>query len=171
MATETIMIDGKQTKTLADRLRPGLRAIIAGINPSPISVLAGHYYQGQLGSRLWLRLVEHGILKDLPNGREDDAAFDQGIGFADLVRIPTARAAELKQEELRAAIPGFIERLMPYRQDDPLILFVFKAAEDLVGPSLRVRGFRMRRLPGPHSEPAKLNAIMSDIKRELAQRP
>ena len=170
MATETIVIDGKETKTLAQRLRPGLRAIIVGINPSPVSVLAGHYYQGQLGKRLWQCLLEHGILKDLPNGMEDDAAFDQGIGFIDVVRIPTARAAELKREELTAAIPGFIERLMPYCQDDPLILFVFKTAEDLVGPSLRSRGFRTRRLPAPYLEQGKIDAIMNDIKIELARR-
>jgi G:T/U-mismatch repair DNA glycosylase len=122
MATETIVIDGKETKTLAELLRPGLRAIIVGINQSPVSVLAGHYYQGQLGKRLWRRLVEQGILENLPDGREDDAAFDQGIGFADVVRIPTARAAELKRHEIVAAIPGFIEldAISAGRSSDPV---------------------------------------------------
>jgi hypothetical protein len=47
---------GQQVETLADLLRPGLRAICVGINPSPVSVAAGHYYQGQIGRRFWQRL-------------------------------------------------------------------------------------------------------------------
>lgn len=101
---------------------------------------------------------------------EDEAAFDQGIGFVDVVRTPTARAAELKRAELTAAIPGFTERLMPYGQDDPFILFVFKTAEDLVGQSLWSRGFRTRRLPAPYLEQGKIDAIMNGIKIALARR-
>ena len=35
---------GEQVETLADVLRPGLRAVVIGINPSPVSVAAGHCY-------------------------------------------------------------------------------------------------------------------------------
>jgi hypothetical protein len=34
---------GEKAETLADLLRPGLRAVVVGINPSPVSVAAGHY--------------------------------------------------------------------------------------------------------------------------------
>jgi TDG/mug DNA glycosylase family protein len=139
MAIETILIGGEEVNTLAERLRPGLRAIIVGINPSPVSVLAGHYYQGQLGKRLWQRLVTHDILKDLPLGKEDDAAFSQGFGFADLIRRPTPTSAELTRAEIAAAVPGMMRRLRPYAKDNPLILFVFKAAEQAVAPSLGKR--------------------------------
>jgi len=47
---------GEKVETLADLLRPGLRAVIVGINPSTVSVEAGHYYQGTLGKLLWKRL-------------------------------------------------------------------------------------------------------------------
>jgi hypothetical protein len=45
--TETWM--GEDTETLEDLLRPGLRAVAVGMNPSPKSVAAGHYYQGKYG--------------------------------------------------------------------------------------------------------------------------
>jgi hypothetical protein len=40
---------GHRVETLADLMRPGLRAVCVGINPSPVSVAAGHYYQARLG--------------------------------------------------------------------------------------------------------------------------
>src|SRR5712691_1489057 len=30
--------------------------LLVGINPAPVSVAAGHYYQGRIGQRLWRRL-------------------------------------------------------------------------------------------------------------------
>jgi G:T/U-mismatch repair DNA glycosylase len=120
LPTERILVGGEEVETLAERLRPGLRAIIVGINPSPVSVLAGHYYQGRLGKLLWKRLAAHGIVQDLEPGKEDEAAFEQGFGFADLIRRPTATSAELSRAEIAAAVPGLVKRLRPYRSDDPL---------------------------------------------------
>jgi hypothetical protein len=47
---------GASVLTLGDLLRPGLYAVVVGINPSPVSVAAGHYYQGQIGQRFFKRL-------------------------------------------------------------------------------------------------------------------
>jgi hypothetical protein len=47
---------GEEVETLEDLLRPGLLAVCIGINPSPTSVAAGHYYQGQIGKRFCERL-------------------------------------------------------------------------------------------------------------------
>ena len=51
MGTESIEIDGRQTETLRELIAPGLRAVFVGLNPSPVSVAQGHYYQGRLGKR------------------------------------------------------------------------------------------------------------------------
>ncbi len=83
---------GEQVETLADLLRPGLRAVVIGINPSPVSVAAGHYYQGQLGQRFYRRLHEAGVIDLSAAGFEDDLAFATGIGFTDVVKRPTSRA-------------------------------------------------------------------------------
>lgn len=168
MSTELLVIDGEETRTLCEMLRPGLKAIIVGINPSPVSVLAGHYYQGQLGQRLWQRLQQHGVLHELPEGREDAEALRQGFGFTDLLRKPTARAKELTDREIAAAVPDLVARLLPFKSDDPLILFVFKQAADAVGPELEKVGFRTARLPAPFLKNEKIEAVMKQIKRALA---
>jgi len=56
MAVETIDLNGQSVETLKELLKPGLRAVFVGINPSPKSVKHGHYYQGKLGKRFWNRL-------------------------------------------------------------------------------------------------------------------
>ena len=38
----TVEWRGEEIETLADLLRPGLRAVVVGINPAPKSVAAGH---------------------------------------------------------------------------------------------------------------------------------
>ena len=86
--TALIKIDGVETVTLKELLIPGLRAVFVGINPSPISFAAGHYYQGRWGRRFWGRLQSAAIATELSMGREDDAALDQGLGFAAGVALP-----------------------------------------------------------------------------------
>ncbi|MEO6207502.1 MAG: hypothetical protein ABIP77_06075, partial [Candidatus Limnocylindrales bacterium] len=53
----TTLVQGVQTVTLADLppLRDGL--LFIGLNPSPVSVEAGHYHQGRLGRTFWRRLM------------------------------------------------------------------------------------------------------------------
>lgn len=86
---------GKTIVTLGDLLPPGPRAICVGINPAPISVEAGHYFQGTLGRRFFGRLRQAGILSDSSNQFEDDALVAVGIGFTDIVKRPTKSASEV----------------------------------------------------------------------------
>jgi G:T/U-mismatch repair DNA glycosylase len=79
---------------------PGLRAVCMGINPSRVSVEAGHYHQGRLG-RLFLRRLRgvELLTRDAP-GYEDDVLFAEGVGFTDTIKRATARARELRPDEL-----------------------------------------------------------------------
>src|SRR3954447_20685102 len=89
---------GDPVETLEDLLRPGLRAVCVGINPAPPSVRAGHYYQGRLGKGMWTRLRRAGLV--VPStGWEDDAAFESGVGFTDIVKRPTPSAADVQPHE------------------------------------------------------------------------
>jgi G:T/U-mismatch repair DNA glycosylase len=53
---------GEQVETLEDLLRPGLRAVCVGINPSLVSLERGHYYQGRLGLHFYNRLQRARLL-------------------------------------------------------------------------------------------------------------
>lgn len=92
---------GAPVETLADLIPEVPRAICVGVNPAPVSVEAGHYYQGRLGQRFFSRLDRAGVFHASAGIFEDDAAFGEGIGFTDVVKRPTARANELAPAELR----------------------------------------------------------------------
>jgi double-stranded uracil-DNA glycosylase len=117
--------------TLADLLRHGLRAVVVGINPSPVSVVAGHYYQGKYGKRFFARLARAGLL---PRGEgfEDDRAFEVGIGFTDIVKRPTPNKSGVRPEELDHGRQLLEAKLAAFAI--PRIVFAFKyAATPLLG--------------------------------------
>jgi double-stranded uracil-DNA glycosylase len=128
--------------TLPD-IRPKQGCILlVGINPAPVSVAAGHYYQGRLGQRLWRRLERIGLLEDPVPGREDEAFARAGHGLTDLVKRPTPSAAELGADEFAAGVQEFRRKLEAWRPG--LILFAFKgAARRLMGSAVT---------PGPGAE-------------------
>ena len=53
----TIVVDGVPVETLADLPPLRDRLLFVGLNPSPVSVEAGHYFQGRLGRAFWRRLI------------------------------------------------------------------------------------------------------------------
>jgi double-stranded uracil-DNA glycosylase len=123
---------GEEVVTLADLLRPGLRAVVVGINPSLVSVAAGHYYQGRFGKRFFARLATAGLLP-AGGGFEDDRAFAAGIGFTDVVKRPTARATGLRRGEVDYGRALLAEKLASL--EVAKVLFTYKrAARALLGP-------------------------------------
>ncbi len=79
-------------ETLADLPPLRDRLLFVGLNPSPVSVTAGHYHQGRLGRTFWQRLVKATILpSDTPIDAADDALVAAGHGITDLLKLPTAR--------------------------------------------------------------------------------
>ena len=144
-------------ETLADLLRDGLRAICVGINPSPVSVAAGHYYQGRLGQQLFARLRESGLLPGAIDGYEDDAAFAAGIGFTDIVKRPSAREKDVRREEFEHGRELLVEKLERHRPG--LVIFTFKkTATKLFGAfegngfreDLQIGGAEVFVMPGPY---------------------
>jgi TDG/mug DNA glycosylase family protein len=153
MSTVTIKIRNRQVRTLKEKLRPGLKAVFVGLNPSRISVQKGHYYQGRLGLRFWKRVEKYLIDETLLEGHQDEIAFRLGYGFADLVRRPTSRAANLAHEEIRNAVPNFIRRIEQHTagQRKPLIIFVFAAAYRASHECLQNKGYKMAKMPPPYA--------------------
>jgi TDG/mug DNA glycosylase family protein len=130
---------GEPVVTLEDLLRPGLTIVCVGINPSRVSVEAGHYYQGRAGQRFFARLRSVGLIPAAPRGGEDDAAFEAGIGFTDVVKRPTASAKELRSAEYVHGVDLLAAKLADIRPK--LILFTYKRAAQSVFGSFEGNGF------------------------------
>jgi TDG/mug DNA glycosylase family protein len=169
---------GHRVETLADLLRPGLRAACIGINPSPVSVARGHYYQGQIGRRFWRRLRETGAITEAGTGREDDEAFAAGIGFTDIVKRPTARAAEIGAAELAHGRELLAAKLHEHRP--ALLIFTFKkTAVALLGPfdghgrrpEFELAGAGVFVMPGPYERADRVGAALDELRGLLAQVP
>jgi len=166
---------GDRVETLADLLRPALRVVCVGINPSIVSVEAGHYYQGTLGQRFFGRLRYVGLLDDRHAGFEDDAAFASGVGFTDIVKRPTAKAAALSPAEFEHGQNLFEAKLEAHRPE--LVIFTFKkAAESLFGsfsgngfvPGLRLAHSEVFVMPAPYESNATVYPTLDILAERLA---
>lgn len=157
-----------EIETLEDLLRPGLRAVCVGINPAPVSVAAGHYYQGRLGQAFFGRLRRAGLLPT-DGGWDDDRAFAGGIGFTDLVKRPTASAAEIPADELAHGESIVISKLEAVRPE--IVLFTFKKAATVIfGPfagfgfvGKTVASAEMFVMPGPYERADRVSAALNDL--------
>ena len=166
---------GEQVETLADLIRPGLIAVCVGINPSPVSVAAGHYYQGQVGQRFFGRLRGAGILPDRHDGFEDDAAFANGIGFTDIIKRPTARAKGLPVAEYDHGRDLLRRKLERYRPG--LVIFTFKKTAEVVCgrfagngfvAGLAVDGVEAFVMPGPYESASTVTSRMGALAARFA---
>lgn len=99
---ETHPGDAYPFETLPDYLAPGMRLLLVGINPSVYSVRQGHYFARRT-NRFWPAFsrsrLSHEARATLGRdelGPEDDARLlDFGIGFTDVVKVPSANAAQV----------------------------------------------------------------------------
>jgi len=170
MPTDVIYIHGQKVETLRELLRPGLSAIFVGLNPSPVSVNAGHYYQGRLGLRFWRRLQDYGLTTELPRGREDEVAFEQGYGFTDLVRRPTARARDLAPEEVSASVEDLIMRIGTTGESVPVVC-TFAIVFQAVHAHLEKAGHRVLRMPPPYARREIVAAEMTRLPAAIRPAP
>jgi TDG/mug DNA glycosylase family protein len=164
----------REVETLADLIPLEPRVICVGINPAPASVAIGHYYQGRLGQRFFGRLRQAGLLPAGVDGWEDDAAFELGVGFTDVVKRPTAMASEVTYDELRYGRG----RLMVKLEDAgaPLVIFTFKkAAVAVMGKfdgngfvsGLRLGDSEVFVMPGPMEERERADGQIATLRQPL----
>lgn len=161
---------GERVATLEDLLRPGLRAVCIGINPSLVSVAAGHYYQGRAGQRLLARLRSAGVIGRMSKGQEDDDAFAEGVGFTDVVKRPTRAAEELRSAELRHGASLLSAKLDAVKPK--VAIFTYKqAAEAVFGrfngngfvAGLRIAHSEVFVMPGPYEATDTANARLREL--------
>jgi TDG/mug DNA glycosylase family protein len=104
--------------TLPDLLAPGLRLVFVGINPSSYSVEQGHYF-ARPTNRFWPAFsrstlsaaARAGLGLERLGPAQDVALLAYGIGFTDVVKLPSSNAAALKPADYQRWAPRLLERL------------------------------------------------------------
>ena len=97
-----------------DLIRPDLKVLFCGYNPSLLSGTTGHHY-AHPGNRFWRVLDAAGITARPYKPEEDEALLEEGIGFTNLCPRPTRRADELTREEIRAGAEALHATLTRHR--------------------------------------------------------
>jgi len=87
-------------QTIPDVLAPGLRVVFSGINPGLYSAATGRHF-ARPGNRFWPALQRSGFTPRLLRPEEQERLLEIGLGITNIVARATARADELRPEELR----------------------------------------------------------------------
>lgn len=176
----TLEIDGVPTETLEDLPPLRDRLLFVGLNPSPVSVEAGHYFQGRLGRAFWRRLVTASILPpDTEIESADDTLVRVGHGVTDLLKRPSPRD-DATDAELRAGVGPLWRKVSVWRP--AAIVFVWKrAAEAAAGRRLtepwgQLHGVALSGrpcflMPGPYAPVAEVDAGLNLIRNLGASLP
>lgn len=99
---------------IRDLLRPELKLVFCGYNPSLRSGETGHNY-AHPGNRFWRAIHAAGITDRRFAPDEDALLLDLGIGFTNIVSRPTRRADELTRDEIRAGAAELRQKIDRFR--------------------------------------------------------
>jgi TDG/mug DNA glycosylase family protein len=100
--------------TFPEYLRPGLDVIFIGINPGRRSAEIGRHFAGH-SNRFWKLLAEAGLTPIRLKAEEDYRLPEFNLGLTNIVKRPTATAAELTTVELRAGAVRLRGQLTEYQ--------------------------------------------------------
>jgi TDG/mug DNA glycosylase family protein len=156
----TLEVDGVAVETLADLPPRRDRLLFVGLNPSPVSVEAGHYHQGRLGQAFWRRLMTARVI---PSGTAieaaDDALIAAGHGITDLIKLPTPRD-QATDAVLTAGVGPLWQKIAIWRP--AAVVFVYKRAATICAgralpeswghlPEVALAGRPCFLMPGPYA--------------------
>lgn len=98
-----------------EMMKPGLKLLFVGFNPSPKSAETGHNYAGP-NNRFYRILHESGLVDTLLQPSESRILFrDYNFGFTNLVARPTPRASDLSTDEYREGAKRLLTTLQVYQ--------------------------------------------------------
>lgn len=92
-------------RTVPDLVTGGTAVLLCGINPSLWSGAVGHHFASP-SNRLWPVLHAAGWTARRLHPSDTTAVLAAGLGITNLVARATARADELRDDELRAGLPA-----------------------------------------------------------------
>jgi TDG/mug DNA glycosylase family protein len=110
---EWLGVRATRARSLPDFVRPGMRVLVCGLNPSVVAADAGFGYAGPT-NRFWPAAMMAGLVA-VPR-RPRLALWRDAVGMTDLVKRATARASELRREEYQtgaARVARLVQWLRP----------------------------------------------------------
>jgi len=175
-----IAVDGTDVDTLADLPPLRDRLLFVGLNPSPVSVTAGHYHQGRLGRSFWGRLMTAHVI---PTGTSveaaDDALLAAGHGITDLLKVPTARD-EATDAALTAGVGPLWQKIAIWRP--AAVVFIYKRAASISAgrplaeswgqlPGVALAGRPCFLMPGPYAPVEQVDEGLNFLRNLAAALP
>ena len=99
---------------LKDRIRPGVRVLLVGINPGVRSSLTGHHFAGY-SNRFWKLLYESRLVPEPITYEDDDRLPDWGFGVTNIVARPSPGIDTLTPGEYAAGRLRLQRKIARYR--------------------------------------------------------
>jgi Uracil DNA glycosylase superfamily. len=175
-----ITVDGLAVETLADLPPLRDRLLFIGLNPSPVSVAAGHYHQGRLGRTFWRRLMLAGVIPPAtPIETADDALLEAGHGITDLLKLPTARDVAT-DAELTKGVGPLWQKIALWRP--AAVVFIYKRAASIAAgralteswghlPGVALAGRPCFLMPGPYAPVEQVDQGLNFLRNLAAALP
>jgi TDG/mug DNA glycosylase family protein len=101
-------------KIVPDLIAPGLKVLFCGINPGLYTAAVGHHF-ARPGNRFWPALHQAGYTPRLFSPFEEEELLPRGYGIVNLVQQATARADELRAEELGEGARVLVEKIRVFK--------------------------------------------------------
>jgi double-stranded uracil-DNA glycosylase len=99
---------------LRDRIRPGVRVLLVGINPGIRSALTGHHFAGY-SNRFWKLLYESGLVPEPITAEDDGRLPEWGFGVTNIVPRPTPGIDTLTPKEYVEGRVRLRRKILRYR--------------------------------------------------------
>jgi len=175
-----IVVDGRSVETLADLPPRRDRLLFIGLNPSPVSVSAGHYHQGRLGRTFWRRLMLAGLLPPAtPVETADDALVAAGHGITDLLKVPTSHDVA-SAAELTSGVGPLWQKIALWRPG--AVVFIYKRAAEISAgralaepwgqlPGVALAGRPCFLMPGPYAPVEQVDQGLNFLRNLAAALP
>ena len=124
----SLIVEARRARMLPDLVRPGLRVLFCGYNPSLYAADRGVAF-ARPGNRFWPAALAAGVVT--VDRDPWHAVRHHGVGFTDMVKRASVAAAELTKDELRAGFER-ITALCEWLQPEVLCVLGVGGWRDLV---------------------------------------
>ncbi len=106
---------------LNDRVAPGVRVLLVGINPGVRSAQTGHHFAGP-SNRFWKLLFDSGLVPERIGYADDVRLPEWGLGITNLVARPSPGIDDLRPAEYVDGWHALEEKIARYRPE--IVAFV-----------------------------------------------